>query len=52
MDVSEILKEILGYEPAGELILNSLVKTASRKLTAAEILGHQELAITCLWKSL
>jgi len=52
VDVSGILKGAMDYDAAGELIFETLVKTASGKLTAAEILGHQEFAITRLWRSM
>lgn len=52
VDVSGILKGTMDYDVAGELVLKTLIKTASGKLTAAEILGHNEFALTRLWKSM
>jgi len=52
VDVSGILKGTMSYDEAGELILKTLLKTASGKLTAAEILGHNEFALTRFWKSM
>ncbi len=52
VDVSGILKGALDYREAGDLIMKALLKTASGKLTAAEILGHNEFALTRLWKSM
>ncbi len=52
VDVSGILKGTMDYHAAGDLILKALIKTASGKLTAAEILGHNEFALTRLWKSM
>ena len=52
VDVSGILKGTMGIEEAGDLILKTLLKTASGKLTAAEILGHNEFALTRLWRSM
>ena len=52
VDVSGILKGTMSIEEAGDLILETLLKTASGKLTAAEILGHNEFALTRLWRSM
>jgi len=52
VDVSGILEGTMDYNEAGNLILKNLLKTASGKLTAAEILGHNEFALTRLWKSM
>ena len=52
VDVSDILRGKMSYDEAGELILDALLKTASGKLTSAEILGHNEFALTRLWKSM
>jgi len=52
VDVSGVLKGTMSIEEAGDLILETLLKTASGKLTAAEILGHNEFALTRLWRSM
>ena len=52
VDVSGILKGTMSIEEAGDLILKTLLKTASGKLTASEILCHNEFALTRLWRSM
>ncbi|KYH41672.1 MAG: galactarate dehydratase [Candidatus Bathyarchaeota archaeon B26-2] len=52
VDVSDILRGKMSYDEAGELILDALLKTASGKLPSAEILGHNEFALTRFWKSM
>jgi (2R)-sulfolactate sulfo-lyase subunit beta len=41
----------LKLEQAGDRLMDDLVRTANRRLTAAEALGHREFVMTKLYRS-
>jgi (2R)-sulfolactate sulfo-lyase subunit beta len=51
VDVSGLLSRELDLPQAGDLVEDSLRRTVSGRLTAAEVLGHRELSLTRLYRS-
>jgi (2R)-sulfolactate sulfo-lyase subunit beta len=51
LDVSAILQGEMTLDQAGDHLLDILVRTCNGRLTAAEILGHQEFVMTKLYRS-
>ncbi len=51
VDVSGILKREMTISQAGDLLIESIIKTANGSLTAAEVLGHKEFVMTKLYRS-
>jgi (2R)-sulfolactate sulfo-lyase subunit beta len=51
VDVSGLLSRELTLPRAGELVIDSMRRTANGRLTAAEALGHRELSLTRLYRS-
>jgi (2R)-sulfolactate sulfo-lyase subunit beta len=51
VDVSGLLSRELTLPRAGELVIDSMRRTANGRLTAAEVLGHRELSLTRLYRS-
>jgi (2R)-sulfolactate sulfo-lyase subunit beta len=50
-DVSGLLSRELTLEEAGDKLMDTLVRTANGRLTAAEALGHREFVMTKLYRS-
>jgi (2R)-sulfolactate sulfo-lyase subunit beta len=51
VDVSGLLSRELTLPRAGELVIDSMRRTANGRLTAAEVLSHRELSLTRLYRS-
>jgi (2R)-sulfolactate sulfo-lyase subunit beta len=51
LDVSAILRREMTIDQAGDALIDSIVRTASGRLTAAEALGHREFVMTKLYRS-
>jgi len=51
VDVSKILQRKMNLDQAGNILIDSTIKTASGRLTCAEALGHREFVITKLYRS-
>ena len=51
VDVSGLLSREITLPEAGELLMDSLRRTASGRLTSAEVLGHREFVMTRLYPS-
>ncbi len=51
LDVSGLLQRQLTLDQAGDQLIDLTVKTANGRLTAAEVLGHQEFVLTKLYQS-
>ncbi|MGC9223344.1 MAG: UxaA family hydrolase [Terracidiphilus sp.] len=51
VDVSPILQGEMTLDQAGELLIETIVRTANGRLTAAEALGHREFVMTKLYRS-
>lgn len=51
VDVSGLLQREVNLDQAGDLLLDSLIRTANGRLTAAEALGHREFVMTRLYES-
>ena len=51
VDVSKILQRKMNLDQAGDILIESTIKTASGRLTSAEALGHREFVITKLYRS-
>ncbi len=51
LDVSGLLARELTLPAAGEQLVELVARTASGRLTAAELLGHRELSMTRLYRS-
>jgi (2R)-sulfolactate sulfo-lyase subunit beta len=50
-DCSAILRGELTLEEAGDQLLDLLVRTCNGRLTAQEVLGHEEFVLTKLYES-
>ncbi|MCP4754660.1 MAG: UxaA family hydrolase [Proteobacteria bacterium] len=50
-DCSDILRGELTLDQAGDQLLDMLVRTCNGRLTAQEILGHEEFVLTKLYRS-
>ncbi len=51
VDISGVLRREMTLMQAGDRILEMMVRTANGRLTAAEVLGHQEFVLTKLYRS-
>ena len=51
VDVTALLKRDINMDQAGDMLLESLIHTSNGRMTAAEILGHQEFVLTRLYES-
>lgn len=51
VDVSGIVRREMTIDQAGDLLIDSIVKTANGRFTAAEALGHREFVMTKLYRS-
>ncbi len=51
LDVSGILRREMTLDQAGDALIDMIVRTASGRLTAAEVLGHREFVLTKLYRS-
>jgi len=51
VDVSKILQRKMNLDQAGNILIDSTIKTANGRLTCAEALGHREFVITKLYRS-
>ncbi len=51
VDVSALLRREMNLDGAGDALLESLLRTANGRLTAAEALGHREFVLTRIFES-
>jgi (2R)-sulfolactate sulfo-lyase subunit beta len=51
VDVSGIVRREMTLDQAGDVLIDSMVRTANGRLTAAEVLGHREFVMTKLYRS-
>ncbi len=51
VDVSGLLRREMDLDQAGDKLLECMFRTANGRLTAAEVLGHREFALTRLYES-
>jgi (2R)-sulfolactate sulfo-lyase subunit beta len=51
LDVSGLLQREVTLDQAGDKLLESVLRTANGRLTAAEALGHREFVLTRLYES-
>ncbi|MBE7538402.1 MAG: UxaA family hydrolase [Opitutaceae bacterium] len=51
LDVSAILRGEMTVDEAGDKLIELTLRTASGRLTAAEVLGHREFVLTKLYRS-
>lgn len=51
VDVSGLLTRKINLDEAGDSLLEMMIRTANGRLTAAEVLGHNEYIITRLYES-
>jgi (2R)-sulfolactate sulfo-lyase subunit beta len=51
VDISGLLGGTMTLDQAGDAIIDMVVRTASGRLTAAEVLGHREFVLTKLYPS-
>jgi (2R)-sulfolactate sulfo-lyase subunit beta len=51
VDVSGIVRREMTIDQAGDLMIDSIVRTANGRFTAAEALGHREFVMTKLYRS-
>ena len=51
LDVSKILKREMNMDEAGDELIKTTIRTASGRLTCAEVLGHKEFIMTKLYRS-
>ena len=51
VDVSKILQRKMNLDQAGNILIDSTIKTSNGRLTCAEALGHREFVITKLYRS-
>lgn len=51
VDVSKILQRKMNLDQAGDILIDSTIKTANGRWTCAEALGHKEFVITKLYRS-
>lgn len=51
VDVSGLLQREINLDQAGDKLLQSMLRTANGRLTAAEALGHREFVLTRLYES-
>jgi (2R)-sulfolactate sulfo-lyase subunit beta len=51
VDISGILRREMSIGQAGDALIDSIVRTANGRFTAAEALGHVEFVMTKLYRS-
>jgi (2R)-sulfolactate sulfo-lyase subunit beta len=51
VDVSGVIRREMTIEAAGGVLINTIVRTANGRLTAAEVLRHREFVMTKLYRS-
>ena len=51
LDVSGLLRREMNLDQAGDALIDMVVRTCNGRLTAAEVLGHREFAMTKLYRS-
>jgi (2R)-sulfolactate sulfo-lyase subunit beta len=51
VDVSGIIRREMTIDQAGDVLIDSIVRTANGRFTAAEALGHVEFVMTKLYRS-
>lgn len=51
VDVSGLLRREMDLDQAGDKLVECMFRTANGRLTAAEVLGHREFALTRLYES-
>lgn len=51
LDVSPILRREMDLDQAGDLLIDTMIRTCNGRLTAAEALGHREFVMTKLYRS-
>ena len=51
LDVSGLLRREINLDQAGDMLLEMMIRTANRRLTSAEVLGHREFIMTRLYES-
>ena len=51
VDTSGLLQREITLDQAGDRLLESMLRTANGRLTAAEALGHREFVLTRLYES-
>ena len=51
VDVSGIVRREMTIDQAGDALIDTIVRTANGRFTAAEALGHQEFVMTKLYRS-
>jgi (2R)-sulfolactate sulfo-lyase subunit beta len=51
VDTSGLLQREINLDQAGDMLIESMIRTANGRLTAAEALGHREFVLTRLYES-
>lgn len=51
LDVSPILRREMDLDHAGDLLIDTMIRTCNGRFTAAEALGHREFVMTKLYRS-
>ena len=51
VDVSGVVRREMTIDQAGDLMIESIARTANGRFTAAEALGHREFVMTKLYRS-
>ncbi|MGB7100772.1 MAG: UxaA family hydrolase [Xanthobacteraceae bacterium] len=51
LDVSAILRREMTIDEAGDTLIDNIIRTASGRVTSAEVLGHREFVMTKLYRS-
>ncbi len=51
LDVSGILRRELTMDQAGDLLIDTVIRTCNGRLTCAEVMGHREFVMTKLYQS-
>jgi (2R)-sulfolactate sulfo-lyase subunit beta len=51
LDISGLLQREITLDEAGDRLLETMLRTANGRLTAAEALGHREFVLTRLYES-
>ncbi len=51
VDISGIIRREITIADAGDMLIDTIKRTANGRLTAAEALGHREFVLTKLYRS-
>jgi (2R)-sulfolactate sulfo-lyase subunit beta len=51
VDTSGLLQREINMDGAGDKLLETMLRTANGRMTAAEALGHREFVLTRLYES-